>query len=151
MRTWFGVAVAALMFLPADGGVQATTADDSMIVLHEPESPFIAFNIWIKSGSAADPKGKEGLASLTGALISEGSTTQDTVPQILEKLYPMAAGYSVTVDKEMTNLTGRVHRDNLEAYYALFKNALLSPAFSEDDFNRIKAQRLNFLERGRRY
>jgi zinc protease len=151
MRTWCGVAVAALMFLPAGGGVQATAADDSMIVLHEPESPFIAFNIWIKSGSAADPKGKEGLASLTGAMLSDGATTQDTVPQILEKLYPMAAGYGVTVDKEMTTLTGRVHRDNLETYYALFKNALLSPAFSEDDFNRIKAQRLNVLERGRRY
>jgi zinc protease len=151
MRTWFGVALAVMAFLPSDAGSRAANVDESMIVLHEPDSPFIAFNLWIKSGSAADPKGKEGLASLTGALISGGSTTQDTVPQILEKLYPMAAGYSVTVDKEMTNLTGRVHRDNLDAYYSLFRNALLSPAFSEDDFNRIKAQRLNFLERGRRY
>lgn len=150
MRSWFGLALAVLAVLPAKAGSYATP-DDRLIVLPEPESPFIAFNIWIKSGSAADPKGKEGLASLTGALISGGSTTQDAVPQILEKLYPMAAGYSVTVDKEMTNLTGRIHRDNLEAYYTLFKNALLSPAFNEADFNRIKAQRLNFLERGRRY
>jgi zinc protease len=66
-------------------------------------------------------------------------------------MYPMSAGYSVSVDKEMTNFTGRVHRDNLDAYYALFKNALLAPAFSEADFNRVKSQRLNFLERGRRY
>ena len=63
----------------------------------------------------------------------------------------MAAGYSASVDKEMTNVTGRVHRDNLDAFYALFRNALLAPAFSEADFNRIKAQRLNFLERARRY
>ncbi len=150
MRTWLGVALAVLAMVPATGE-RDRAVDDSMIVLPEPDSPFIAFNIWIKSGSASDPKGKEGLASLTGALISEGSTTQDTVPQILEKLYPMAAGYNVTVDKEMTNLTGRVHRDNLEAYYSLFRNALLSPAFSEADFDRVKAQRLNFLERGRRY
>ena len=66
-------------------------------------------------------------------------------------MYPMAAGYSASVDKEMTNFTGRVHRDNLDAFYALFRNALLAPAFSEADFNRIKAQRLNFLERARRY
>ncbi|HEY0871967.1 MAG TPA: pitrilysin family protein [Vicinamibacterales bacterium] len=150
MRTWLGVALAVLAMVPATAE-RDRAVDDSMIVLPEPDSPFIAFNIWIKSGSASDPKGKEGLASLTGALISEGSTTQDTVPQILEKLYPMAAGYNVTVDKEMTNLTGRGHRDNLEAYYSLFRNALLSPAFSEADFDRVKAQRLNFLERGRRY
>ena len=71
--------------------------------------------------------------------------------KILEKLYPLAAGYGAQVDKEMTVFTGRVHRDNLDAYYGLFRNAILSPAFSEDDFNRIKAQRLNALERARRY
>ena len=132
---------------PTASSVQA----DAAVTLHEPESPFVAFNVWVKSGSAADPKGKEGLASLTAALISGGATTEDTVPQILEKLYPMAAGYSASVDKEMTNVTGRVHRDNLEAYYTLLRNAILSPAFTEADFNRVKAQRLNFLERGRRY
>ena len=129
----------------------ATAAESPIISLHESDSPFIAFNIWIKSGSAADPKGKEGLASLTAAMISGGATKQNTLPQVLEELYPMAAGYGATVDKEMTNLTGRVHRDNLEAYYGLFKNAILAPAFAESDFNRIKSQRLNFLERARRY
>ena len=130
-------------------GVGADTV--GVIALPESGSPFVAFNIWIKSGSAADPKGKEGLASFTAAMMSGGATKQDTLEAILEKLYPMAAGYGASVDKEMTNLTGRIHRDNLEAFYALFKNALLTPGFTEADFTRIKAQRLNFLERGRRY
>jgi zinc protease len=121
------------------------------IELREDGSPFIAFNIWVRSGAAADPKGKEGLASLTAALLTGGATTQDSLDQILQKLYPMSAGYGASVDKEMTNITGRVHRDNLDAFYALFRNAILSPAFNEADFNRIKAQRMNFLERARRY
>ena len=129
-----------------------TPADTAgVIALPEPSSPFIAFNIWIKSGSAADPKGKEGLASLTAAMMTSGATRQDALEAILEKLYPLAAGYGASVDKEMTNFTGRVHRDNLEPFYALFRNALLTPAFADADFNRIKAQRMNFLERGRRY
>jgi zinc protease len=128
------------------GGEPART-----IELREANSPFIAFNIWIRSGAASDPKGKEGLASLTAALVSDGATTQDTVEKILEKLYPLAAGYSEQVDKEMTVFTGRVHRDNLDAYYTLFRNAILSPAFSEADFSRIKDQRMNYLERARRY
>ena len=129
----------------------APAAAPSTIELREADSPFIAFNIWVKSGAAADPAGKEGLASLTAAMITGGATTQDKVQGILEKLYPIASGYSGTVDKEMSNFTGRVHRDNLDTYYGLFRNALLSPAFAEDDFTRIKAQRLNFLERARRY
>jgi len=129
----------------------APVAAPSTIELREADSPFIAFNIWVKSGAAADPAGKEGLASLTAAMITGGATTQDKVQGIVEKLYPIASSYSGSVDKEMSNFTGRVHRDNLEVYYGLFRNALLSPAFAEDDFNRIKAQRLNFLERARRY
>jgi zinc protease len=152
-----------LLWLPASAGsVRAATTDADapvsaaadvprVVALPEPGSPFIAFNIWIRSGSAADPKGKEGLAAMTASLVAGGSTKQDSFEAILEKLYPVAAGYSVSVDKEMTNLTGRVHRDNLDAFYALFKNALLAPAFTEADFNRIKAQRLNALERSRRY
>jgi zinc protease len=131
------------------GFVEAQRSD--LVVLREPSSPFIAFNFWVKSGSAADPKGKEGLAALTGSLLAAGATTQDSYEAILAKQYPMAARYSVSVDKEMTTITGRVHRDNLDAYYALLKNALLSPAFAEADFTRVKAQRLNYLERARRY
>lgn len=122
-----------------------------VIGLPEAGSPFVAFNIWIKSGSAADPAGKEGLASLTASLVSGGATDQDKLETILEKLYPLAAGYGASVDKEMTNFTGRVHKDNLEAFYGLLKNALLTPAFAEADFSRIKMQRLNSLERSRRY
>jgi zinc protease len=122
-----------------------------IITLPEPESPFIAFSIWVKVGSVNDVPGMEGLAALTAAMLSDGATTEDSYEAILAKLYPMAAGYGYTVDKEMTTFTGRVHRDNLEDYYTLFSNALLRPAFSQEDFDRIKSQTLNYLERGRRY
>jgi zinc protease len=124
---------------------------DGTITLPDPDSPFVAFNIWVKVGSQNDPAGKEGLAALTANLLSDGSTTEDSYDAILAKLYPMAAGYSYNVDKEMTVFRGRIHRDNLEGYYTLFSNALLKPAFAESDFERVKSQTLNFLERSRRY
>ncbi|NIN13227.1 MAG: insulinase family protein [Gemmatimonadales bacterium] len=126
-------------------------APEGTITVREPDSPFIAFNVWVKAGSQNDPAGKEGLAALTANLLSDGSTTEDSYDAILAKLYPMAAGYGYSVDKEMTAFRGRVHKDNLEAYYTLFRNALLNPAFSEEDFERVKTQTLNFLERTRRY
>jgi zinc protease len=158
MRTFTKFAAVPLILLGAAGaqGSGQTQTPKAVqtpgtIALPEPGSPFIAFNIWIKSGSASDPKGKEGLASLTAAMVGGGATTSDTLEGILDKLYPMAAGYGVSVDKEMTNLTGRVHRDHLEGFYTLLKNAVLSPALAEADFTRIKAQRLNLVERSRRY
>jgi zinc protease len=145
MRKLTIVATTLLTAAACGGGPEGT------VTLHEPDSPFIAFNVWVKAGSQNDPAGKEGLAALTAALLADGSTTEDSYDAILAKLYPMAAGYGSSVDKEMTVFTGRVHEDNLEQYYALFRNAILSPAFSEADFERIKTQTLNFLERTRRY
>lgn len=127
------------------------SAPEATVALHEPGSPFVAFNVWVKAGSQNDPPGKEGVAALTAFLLSEGSTTEDSYDAILKKLYPMAAGYDYNMDKEMTVLRGRVHVDNLKGYYELFRNALLSPAFKEEDFERVKTQTVNFLERTRRY
>lgn len=150
MRTpRFRLTIAALIV----ASVAAITAADPppVVELKEPDSPFVAFNVWVRSGSAADPRGKEGLAALTAALVAEGSTQQDAYDAILAKLYPFAAGYGAQVDKEMSVFAGRVHRDNLEAFYGLFRNALLSPAFRQEDFDRMKALQLNAVERQRRY
>jgi zinc protease len=122
-----------------------------LVTLPEPESPFIAFNIWVRTGSQDDPPGKEGLAALTARLLTGGGTRERSYEQIMEALYPMAAGYGQNVDREMTTFSGRVHRDNLEAYYQIFRSAILEPAFDPDDFERIKAQVMNQLERGRRF
>jgi zinc protease len=122
-----------------------------LITLPEPESPFIAFNVWVRTGSQDDPPGKEGLAALTARLLTGGGTQARSYEQIMEALYPMAAGYGQNVDREMSTFSGRVHRDNLEAYYDLFRSAILEPAFDPDDFERIKAQVMNQLERGRRF
>jgi zinc protease len=130
---------------------EASTNGSRLVTLDEPGSPFIAFNIWVRAGSQNDPAGKEGLAALTAALLSDGGTEDRSYEQILEALYPMAAGYGYSVDKEMTTFTGRVHEDNLDAYYDIFRSAILRPAFDPEDFERIKSQTLNQLERGRRY
>jgi zinc protease len=125
--------------------------DESLVLLPEEGNPFIAFKVWVKAGSQNDPAGKEGLAVLTADMIAEGSTETLKYEEILEKLYPMATGYGASVDKEMTVFTGAVHKDNLEEFYGLFKDALLKPAFSEEDFKRVLSEQQNFVERTRRY
>ncbi len=121
------------------------------ITLPEQGSPFVAFNIWIQAGSQDDPTDKEGLASLTAQVLSESGTTEDSYQEILAKLYPLAARFDASVDKEMTVFSGEVHKDNLEAFYSLLRNSLLSPAFRDEDFNRIQSERVNFVRRTRRF
>ena len=145
------LAVALVAGCAKDSKPPETAGPAGTVTLSEPESPFVAFDVWVKVGSQHDPEGKEGLATLTAALLSEGSTRDDSYAEILEQLYPMAAEYSATVDKEMTTFRGMVHRDNVESYYGLLRNAVLRPAFNAEDFERVKRQLLDFVERGRRF
>jgi zinc protease len=110
-------------------------------------NPLVALKILLKVGSANDPSGKEGLAQLTFSLLANGGTRTMTYKDITEAFYPMAASISVQVDKEMSTFSGTIHQDNLEKYYAIFREMLLDPGFREDDFNRLKTNQLNFLEK----
>jgi zinc protease len=125
--------------------------EDAPVLLEVPDDPTITFKVWFKVGSQNDPAGKEGLASLTGQMISDASTVNNSYEQILEKLFPMAAGYGVRVDREMTVLSGRTHKDNAGAYLDLFADAYLRPAFKQEDFDRIKSDTLNYIKNSLRF
>lgn len=129
----------------------APVAADGAVLLPVADDPTVSFSVWFRVGSQNDSPGKEGLAALTADLLVEGSTTANSYQQILEKLYPLASSYEVRVDKEMTTLTGRTHRDNLETFFGLYTDAYLRPAFAEEDFERLRKNRLNYLENTLRY
>ncbi|HFE64821.1 MAG TPA: insulinase family protein, partial [Caldithrix sp.] len=115
------------------------------------DDPTVSFRLWFKVGSMNDPVGKEGLAALTANMITRGATQKHSLEEITDLLYPMAAGINNQVDKEMTIIYGRTHKDNLKDYYAILKEVVMEPAFKEEDFERIKTNTLNYLEKTLRY
>jgi len=127
------------------------TQSGKVVKLVSENDPTISVRLLFHVGSQDDPAGKEGLASITAEMLTDASTLKNNYDQILQKLYPMAAGYGAQVDKEVTVITGRVHKDNWDKYYQLLKEAVLEPAFQEEDFTRIKNQTLNYLQNTLRY
>jgi zinc protease len=121
------------------------------VLLPATSDPTVSFRLWFQVGSQNDPPGKAGLAALTSALLTEGATKSHSYEEILKLLYPMAASYSASTGVEMTVIAGRTHRDNLDAYYQLLSEAVLSPAFRQEDLDRLKNDVLNFLENTLRY
>ena len=104
----------------------------------DPTSNKVIIRIMFKVGSVDDPVGKEGLTQLTADMMTSGGTSKYTYSQIQDLLYPMAAGYGSSVDKDVTTFYFQVPANFLEGYYSIVKDAILSPAFSESDFDRIK-------------
>lgn len=115
-------------------------------VLQPNRSPLVTFRMMFMTGAAADPKGKEGLANLTAAMLAGGGTRTRTFDEITNAFYPMASGFGAQVDKEMTVFTGTTHLDNLDRYYAIISEMLLDPGFRQEDFTRLKTNAVNFLK-----
>ncbi|HZI13628.1 MAG TPA: pitrilysin family protein [Myxococcus sp.] len=117
-----------------------------LVVLARPETPIVSFRLVFRTGSVDDPKGKEGLTSLTATLMSEGGTQKLTSAQVLEALYPMAAELGAFTDKEFTTFSGRVHRDFLPRFMEVFTDVLLAPRLDAAELERLRANAISDVQ-----
>ncbi|MGB0716659.1 MAG: M16 family metallopeptidase [Phycisphaerae bacterium] len=111
-------------------------------------SPLISVAFLFRTGAADDPTGKKGLAALTAAMITDGGSESRPIDELQAAMYPIAAGFGNQVDKEMTRLSGMVHRDNLATWYDVVTDQLLSPGWRQEDLDRIKEQTINRIKTG---
>ncbi len=135
----------AILFVLSGILVNQTIAHD-LIELKKSTSNKVVIKYMFNVGSMMDPEGKEGLSILTASLISDGGSAQYTKSEIDDLLYPMAASYNASVDKEVTVFTFEVHRDFIDSFYDIAKGLLYTPAFDENDFNRIKSNQQNYVD-----
>ena len=127
--------------------IAADAGAGARIPLVEQKSPLPQLDVKLlfSVGSAHDPAGKEGLATLTAAMIAEAGSKAMSIDQIRAALYPMAGSFSDDVDKEMTAFTAVIHKDNWQPFLGVVLPQLLEPGFREDDFKRLKEAQLNAL------
>jgi zinc protease len=111
-----------------------------------PNDPIVNLRLVFESGSREDPAGKEGLTSLTGALLTE-ATAQLSASELRDALFPWAAELWVSGDKETTVIGARVHRDHAAAFTDVLLDVLLHPRFDPQDFERLREERVSYLER----
>jgi zinc protease len=138
----------SLMAVPAQGAIQesAQETNQTRLLLQPSNSPLVTFRILFNTGAAYDPVGKEGVASLTAAMLTDGGTQKLPYDEVIKRMYPWATSFGWQVDKEMSVLTGTTHIDNLAKYYALVRDMVLTPGFRDEDFQRLKTDALNYLK-----
>ena len=138
---------AAIRPVPATLPPAASVAGTSLsrLVIQKSVVPQLDIKLLFTAGSAHDPAGKEGLAALTAAMIAKAGSRPLTIDEIDALLYPMAGSWTAQVDKEMTTLTGTVHRDDAPTFLATVLPQLLDPGFRDGDFRRVRAGQLTAL------
>lgn len=142
---------AMIMALTGFDSYSAATRGIRSVLLPVDNSPLVTFRIQFGVGSAHDPDGKKGLTELTASLLTGGGTAKREYTEIIDAFYPMATSVSSQVDKEVTTIVGTVHKDHLKKYYDMLIEMVLEPGFREEDFERIRTDRVNRLERQLRF
>ena len=112
-------------------------------------SPLYEVQIMVRAGSADDPPGKEGTASLVGRMLLEGGFGDAKHPVTKEKLAEITRPWgeeaypNVRVDKETNTLSMMVPRDAFTQFIArVLKPMLTQPLFLQTELERIRKEAL---------
>ena len=108
--------------------------------------PIVGLNLVVKGGGTLVPSGKEGLASLTGDLLTEGTATRNSL-QLAGELSDLGASVNGGGGPESCSLSLTTLTRNLPKALDLYTDVLLHPAFPQKELDRLKTQRLSALLR----
>jgi zinc protease len=150
-RFFLLILVITAVLLVSGCGKKETIKEINIVPMKIENEPIVAFKFVFHTGSMDDPEGKNGLAYLTAQMLAKGGTQTNSFQTILEKLFPIASSYDVQVDREYTTFYGETHKDNIQLFYTLLKEALLEPGFRSDDFQRLQTENINFIKNTLRY
>jgi zinc protease len=117
-----------------------------VVELEQPNSAKIVVKLMFKNGSICDPVGKDGLTYTTAQLITQGGTGELSYSDIQDKIYPMAANYGSSVDKEVTIFTFQFHKDWMDEFYQIMIGLITNPSLTQADFDRVKINQQSYVD-----
>ncbi len=120
-----------------------------LLAVPNTETPTIAIHALFSMGQRDEPAGKAGLASLTAAMMREATKTH-TAAEFSEALERIGASVSVSSGQYETSVSLNVLSKYLDEGMALMMERILQPAFTEEDFDRIKSRRMESLMQARK-
>jgi len=111
----------------------------TVFISAEPEGvPFVRMTVSFRGGSYLDPKGKEGLASLTGGQMRIGGTETTSADALDERLEFLAASIQSGLGQTSGSLSMSVLEKDLKEGLGLFMQVLTQPAFAQDRLEQMK-------------
>ena len=117
-----------------------------LIFIPDNTLPSISFSMLIRSGSAQDPKGQEGLASMVAELIDKGTKTRSAT-QIADEIGNMGAEFDTNAAYDYSVVSASALTPQADQ---LFKNVLevvTMPTFPDAEIERARAQALAHIAR----
>jgi zinc protease len=114
--------------------------------LQSTETPLLSLRLLLRgAGSAQEPAALEGVANMTAALLLKGTTTR-SADAIAEAIGFLGARLNFSCSEEYAGLGIETLSEYFPKLLDLAADALLNPAFKEDEFAKERKTRLDALK-----
>lgn len=117
----------------------ATVAGIEVVGVHMPIEGVVSFVGSFAAGDALSPEDAPSLASLTAAMLDQGTQEQDRFA-LAEQLANLGAQISFSSDSHSLQFSGRLLRNDAGSVMALLAEKLREPAFDPDVFAPLKSR-----------
>lgn len=117
------------------------TLDNGLVVvaIENHELPTLSMTLVVRSGSAFDPKGKEGLADFAAGLLRRGTKTRSAT-QVAEEIDFVGGSLGASADRDAIRAYSGVLTKHLDIGLGLLADIVLNPAFDTSEIDRLKNQ-----------
>ena len=117
-----------------------------IVELHE--VPVAQVNLVVLSGTANDPPGKYGVASLTAAMLEEGAGSRSAL-EIADAVDYLGADLGAATTSDLSAVRLHVPVARLADALPIMADVALRPTFQKDELDRQRQERLTSLLQGR--
>ena len=113
------------------------------------ETPTVTVRAIFDMGQRDEPPGKAGLTAITADMMGE-ATLDHSAAEFTEELERIGASVYVSAGQYETTVTVNTLTKHLDKAMALLMERTLKPAFTQEDFDRIKSQTIENLMASRK-
>jgi predicted Zn-dependent peptidase len=112
-------------------------------IVPDHERPLINLTLYIRTGTYLEPVGKEGLAELSGWLLTHGGAGANTAEQLEERLAFLAANLGAGVNDTEGSVSLNLLSKDVDEGFGILRDVLFAPRFQED---KIALRKLQILQ-----
>ena len=130
----------------AKNAVRSSVAGIDLVVMKTGVQEVVTLRGSLAADDALSPDTNPALADLTGSMLDKGTTTHDKFA-ISQMLGDVGATISFGTDQNALNIGGKCLKKDLPLVIGLISEQLRTPAFSAEEFNKLKTQFVGRMKR----
>lgn len=117
-----------------------------LIVAEDPQLPEVSLRLVLEAGATREPPGQEGVAELTGRLLTEGAAGR-SAGEVASWLDRLGAGFSVSAGYDVSILSLHTLSGVLDGALDFLAAVTRHPSFDPAEVERVRGERLDEIDR----